>query len=120
MDHSDDVHASIKEMEVRQRLRKYFKVVIDIGRREGLIGKGLTLEQAREIMSRRSSDTKDGKTNVPAEVESKKVIEPVVKEIHVRLPQVEWEQIMAEAHRRHITHTALVHKWILDGLSRRT
>ncbi|MFC1909132.1 hypothetical protein ACFLXD_04680 [Chloroflexota bacterium] len=37
---------------IRRRLRTLLKLAIDIGRREGLIGTGMTLKQAKEVLNR--------------------------------------------------------------------
>jgi hypothetical protein len=67
-DHSKNVRSSIEEMEVRQRLRTLLKLAMDIGRREGLIGTGMTVEQVRERLRRESLEARskaDQSSNTP-------------------------------------------------------
>ena len=119
----ENINFTLENEMIRRRLRTLLKLAIDIGRREGMIGTGMTLKQAKEVLNRWSLEIEhkdDRPISIPAEAESSEVIEPAVKEIRVRLPKNQWEQIGQVARRLRISHTALAHIWILEGLSRRT
>jgi len=123
IDHSNNIRSSIEEKEVRQRLRTLLKLALDIGRRKGLIGTGMTVEQVQEILRRESLETNsqaDQTSNVPDKVEDVRMItSPVVKEIRIRLPQDQWERIRQEARKLYISPAELSRRWIFEALSKR-
>ncbi len=117
----NDIQFRIEEAKVRERLRKLLKLAIDIGRREGLIGTGMTLEQVREEIELRKMQSNSRTYSPifsPAQVESAEMTGPVIKEIRVRLPIHQWELIGKEARKLRISHSELSLKWILEGLDR--
>ncbi len=101
---------------IRQRLSTLVYITLSILAREGKLQSGLTVDQIRQIWEQRNPWARY-RDRASENADDLKVAEPEIKEIHIRLPSVIWNQIGMEARRMHISHTELARKWIIEGLN---
>lgn len=99
-----------RDPQARRRVQQLFEIAFSILKREGLLGKGLTAAQVIEALERKNKGVEmeqeiepSARPNRIGPADGINSQQPPKKEMRIRLPREDWEQIGEEACRLRVT-----------------